>query len=340
MEKKNLSKCWLISECIWAILLALALMLTSEVPGWSAERQYPIKPIKMVLPFGLGGSTDISSRIMADAMSEFLGQPLVTTAKPGATGTIAARFVAAAKPDGYTILGGQVLELFMFYPRIIETANYSKDDFVHLFGYATTCLGIFIRGDSPWQSLNELISDAKGRPFELKYASFGTVAIPNLIWSLIESRSGIQTTYVPFDSSGKALAALLGNHVDMVFIAPGSGLDGLLKAGRVRGLAVSSSKQTKIFPGIPTLNELGIPIKVEYQYAMAAPKGTPEDIANKLTDAARKAFQKYSEQLDKRFFDVNMETSWFDRDGIMMQLKETEKMYNELIRELKIQTFR
>lgn len=252
--------------------------------GHAYASDYPIRPIELVV-MSSGSASDIGARSIGAKMSEYLGQPVIVSVKPGAGGAISAGYVARAKPDGYT-LSAATSSAMTAVPLTQKNIPYTMDSFDVLSGFGIGTLYFVVRADSPYKSIADLVAAARQRSKALTYASFGIGVTAHFASEWLWSEAGVELTYVPYKSSADSLTALLGGQVDLAVTANTAGID--RKAG-ARILAVSGARRHIRYPDIPTLVEQGYNVTFDYSLAFIAPKGLPEDVRARLMDALRKA---------------------------------------------------
>jgi tripartite-type tricarboxylate transporter receptor subunit TctC len=236
------------------LCLLLIPFLLFLAPARGAE--YPTKTIQLVSNFPPGGSTDIVARILQKKLSTLLGQPVPVVNKAGGGGTVGIQSVAAAPADGYTILAST--PTIVISPLTVKGLPFSFRDFspVNLAVYMPSVVSV--KKESPWKSLEELISDAKKNPGKLTYSSPGPGTLAHLAGELFKMATGTEITHIPMDGAAKAMTAALGGHVNMTFVVYG-GLKTYLEAGSLRALAVMSASHLEEFPNVPTTVEKGYP---------------------------------------------------------------------------------
>lgn len=270
--------------------LAAAVTFGSSV----AHAEYPEKPITMIVPWTAGGSTDQTARVLAKAAEAGLGQPIVILNQPGASTTIGMAALAAAKPDGYTI--GTLSSTG--YLVALQGRQLSFDPinaFSYISYYGDNVIGIAVKADAPWKTLQDLIEDGKKRPGAIKYGTAGVGTTQHLTTEAIQFGSKAKFVHVPQQGSAASMPALLGGHVD--FVTETSVWAPFIEDKSVRLLAVTTPKRAAPYPDVPTLNELGYKSLRSVQ-AIIAPAGLPEPIRAKLESAFRKALT------DKAFQDT------------------------------------
>jgi tripartite-type tricarboxylate transporter receptor subunit TctC len=296
---------------------------------------YPSKSIKTIVGFAPGGASDLGTRILTNYMSKNLGVSMVPEYKVGAGGSIAINNLIRSKPDGYTVLSGIPGSCLVFYPKVLKGIDFDKDSITPIFGYAVIPLFVVVKSDSPWKSISDFVSDAKKKPQHYKHGSWGARSTSHFSMAALGHYTGIKTIHVPFKSSGEALTALLGGHVDIVAVTGFGG--GLMKSGKIRPLASATSE--RIIDDVPTLKELGYEILLPYIHAMWVPNGTPKSIQDKLIQSAYKAFQEDSEQLKKEFSNMEVIGTWVDQKAYRKHLLENEKAFDFIIDLLDIPTY-
>lgn len=271
-------------KLVSSLLFAAALLAT----GSAFAQDYPAKAVRVIVPFPPGGSADAASRSMAEKLSGLWGQPMVLEHKPGAGTTIAAAYVAASPPDGYTLY-------FCGAISHAASANLYRNlgyDAVRSFSaLGTISLSPFIlvvNSGAKAGSVRELVELARARPGVLNYASSGNGASPHLAAEMFARASGIQITHVPFKGMQPALVALISGEVDLAFadvaVMP------QVKSGRLKALAVTTARPSPLVPGVPTLAEAGVGgVEIPSVTGFIAPAGTPREIVAFINAAMGRA---------------------------------------------------
>lgn len=307
------------------IMLTLTVVSIILFPKFQAlaQEEYPNRPIEMIIPVVPGPNVDLGIRFFTNKWAEFLRQPVIAVNKPGASGVLAARYVAQAKPDGYKLFTGA--DGHFITARLLRTdAGYDLDSFRMLFAYAKTYLFFFVKLDSRWKTLKDFFAEAKNNPGKLKYAATGIGSTQHVVFELLASVAGVKLTLVPFKSSPENLTALVGGNVD---IASGFGLTGLGQSGMVKPLGVSSEERLPDCPDVPTLKEQGYPIEYPYTYNMvAAPSKTPEKIVTKFVEAHNKVLVKYAKEIKEKFPKMDLYPVYVGGEALTKELKEKEKL--------------
>ena len=259
----------------------LGLMLVSLLLGSAHAQNYPTKPIRMVIGFPPGGAADILGRIAAQRLTEALGQQVVVDNRGGAGGSIAAEIAAKSVPDGYTVH-------FTSLPHVINPHLYRKVGYDAVRGFApiaqfvSVSLVLVVHPSLPVKSVRELIAVAKAKPGDLNYASAGSGSSGHLAMELLKTMAGINLTHIPYKGTGPLLNDVLAGQVP-VTIASSVGLVPHIKAGKLRGLGVTSASRSAAVPDLPTIAEAGVPgYDVTQWFGLLAPAGTPAAIVSRL----------------------------------------------------------
>src|SRR5262252_10239154 len=265
-----------------SVVLAMALVAGL---GRAAAQDYPNRPITLVVPFPPGGSTTIVARIVADKMSEVLGQSIVIDNRGGAGGTVASRAVAKTTPDGYTILLGYTGTLAIG-PTLYGNVGYDpRKDFEPIGRIGTAPSTLVVHPSMPIYSVAELIAYAKANPGKLNFGSAGVGTVSHVCGEYFASAAGIELTHIPYKGTGPAIVDLLGGHIPMAF-APVPATHENAKSGKLRMLAVTSAVRSTLLPDVPTIAEVALPgFEAVLRYGLVAPPGTPRPIIERLNTA-------------------------------------------------------
>jgi tripartite-type tricarboxylate transporter receptor subunit TctC len=288
--------------------LVFGLVLLGFFEGVQAEDQYPSRPIELVVPFNPGGSADVAARCYSDDLAKILNVPVNVVNRAGGTGIQGTTYVINSKKDGYTLLGSTDTPLLIM-PVINKEVTFDPLKDVMPIGLFASVYSIFaVRSDSPFKTLQELIDYARHNPGKLKNgaAGLGTEAHFNL--EVLCSKARIKIVSIPFKSGGETAVALLGGHVDMSSNSVAS-LGQHIKAGKLRGLAISSKKRHPDFPDIPTTAELGYPdSNFAVWTAVFAPSGVPQQVIDVLVPAVEKALK--NPEVVQRALNAGMEVEY------------------------------
>jgi tripartite-type tricarboxylate transporter receptor subunit TctC len=254
--------------------------------GFATAQNYPVRPVTLIFPFAPGGSADFA-RIVADRMSEALGQPIVIENKPGAGTTIGARAAANAVADGYTILLATNATLVTS-PLVYPKAGYdARKDFAPIGLLGSSSSVLVVHPSFPAHTVSDLIAIAKNSQKSITFGSPGIGTPNHLSAELLASMAGIRLTHVPYRGAAPAVTDLIGGHIQTLFSAIPN-VHGHIKGGGLRALAVSSAKRSPMLPEIPTVAESGLAgFDTAVKYYLVAPKHTPRATIDKLNAALR-----------------------------------------------------
>ena len=313
-----------------ATFVAIALGLTSAL---ACAQGFPAKPITLVVPFPPGGSSDVLARALTDKLSQSLGQPVIVESRPGAGATLGAAYVAAAKPDGYTLLLGAV-------HHAIATSVYKKlpYDFEKSFAPITTLALVpnvlVVNAKSPVTDVKGLVAEAKAAKDKLAYGSNGNGTLQHLVGTQFATMSGIELLHVPYKGSAPLTTDLLGGQVTMSFdtltpVVP------FIKSGKLRPLAVTTAKRSSTLPDVPTLEEAGLKgFDQGTWFGILAPAGTPKDVVAKLNSEMVKVI--HSPDFKKRMADVGAEPIGNSVKQMAEQIKSDTTKYARLSKEANV----
>lgn len=262
-----------------AMSLGLAGLIAC-IPGHA--QNFPNKPVRVVVPFAAGGTSDIVTRILAQRMEEIWGQQMVVDNRPGAGGSIGSEIVAKSAADGYTLLMATVAT------HGINASLYRKipydpvADFSPVTLVASTPSVLMLHPSIPAASVRDLIALAKASPGQLNFGSSGNGSSHHLAGELFDSMAGVKMTHVPYKGTAAALVDLLGGRIQLTFDTLPSAMP-YVKGGKLKPIAVTSAKRTRSLPDLPTIAESGVPgYEVTSWYGLLAPAGTPPEVVKKL----------------------------------------------------------
>jgi len=275
----------MISRRTFAIGAALGVAATARARAQS----YPVKPVKLIVPFAAGGPADVMARVAGQRMSAILGQNLIVENRPGAGGTIGARAAAQAEPDGYTLMLANTSTLVIG-PLVYRNVEYDPlKSFALIAAFGTTSNILVVNPQVPARTVQEFIALARAQPGKLSYASPGIGTPPHLIGEMLKLKAGIDLVHVPYKGGGQAIGDVVAGQVQMTFENPSVSLP-LVRAGKVRALAATGETRNPEAPDIPTMIEAGIPDFVSVSFTgLVAPAGTPAAIVARLNAAANES---------------------------------------------------
>lgn len=319
----------------WRIIFMLGFLLLL-IPLISFAQTYPTKPINLTVTFPPGGTLDVSTRILATKAEKFLGQSILVLNVGGGAGSVALGQIVKKKPDGYDITSCTSTGLIRI-PQL-RAVPYSHEDFVPIMHFTSVQSGLVVKADSPYKTFKDLIEFARKNPGKVNYATSGAGSPMHMAMEFVADREGIKWTHVPYAGGAPGLAAVLGGHVT----AMSDSTEWLphVKEGSLRLLVTHGEKRMKIFPNVPILRDLGYDFINETVFMIAAPKGTPAAIVNKLDEAFHKAMDdpEFIKTIQSLEFDVTYRNSEntkkyledaYNRFAIMIKklniIKEPEK---------------
>ncbi|MGH8617609.1 MAG: Bug family tripartite tricarboxylate transporter substrate binding protein [Burkholderiales bacterium] len=260
-------------------LFALAAVAVSSL---CSAQPYPAKPVRMVIGFPPGGGTDIIGRIVAQKLTETLGQQIIADNRGGASGQLGAELVAKSPPDGYTIMMAHIAAMSIL-PSLVAKLPYDPlKDFAPITLVAIGPNLLVVHPSVPVRSIKELIALAKSRPGQLTYASPGAGTVQHLAGELFKLQAGVDILHVPYKGSGQSIVDLIAGHVHMDFDSVPPVINHV-RNGRLRAIAVTSAKRFSLLPDIPAISESGIEgFDMSTWWGLVAPAGVNRDVVNRL----------------------------------------------------------
>ena len=257
------------------IAASFAVASTAGAQGW------PSRPVRLVVPFAAGGSTDIVARVVGQKLSEALGQPVVVDNRPGASTQIGTEIVARSPPDGYTLLVTPAP--FTVNPTLFRKLPYDpQNDFTPILLINTTPLVTVVNPRVPATTVKELVALARARPGQLNFGSSGTGGSNHLAGELFNAMAGVKMLHIPYKGNAPALTDLVGGHVDVVFNGVTSAI-ALIRGGKLRALSVTSAKRSGVLPDVPTMDEAGLKgFEATAWNGLTGPAKLPREIVTRL----------------------------------------------------------
>ncbi len=266
---------------------ALAVLAVALVPAAGHAQSWPAKPVRLVVPFTAGGSTDTVARIMAEKLSPRLGQPVIVENKAGAGGSVGSDFVAKSPADGYTLLVGTSSTMAIA-PHLYTKLPYSPlRDLTPVTLLGTADIIVVVNATVPVKTIPELLAYAKANPGKLTFASGGNGSISHLLGEYFKSMAGVDLLHVPYKGDAQMVTDLIGGQVSMAF---GTAVAFLphIRSGKVVPLAVTNPRRSTTQPQWPTVSESGVPGYEAVQwFGIAAPTGTPKEVVARLSEELR-----------------------------------------------------
>ena len=261
----------------------LFLLVFSFATGLAQAQNYPSKPVRLIVPFAAGGSTDVIARILAPRLSEVWGQQVIVDNRPGGNTVIGTDIVAKSPPDGHVLLVTPAP--FTVVPSVLTKLPYDPaKDFEPITLINTTPMGFVVHPGVPAKNLKELIALAKARPSQMNFGSSGSGGVPHLSGELLNTMAGLKIIHVPYKGNAPALADLVGGHVDMAFNGLTSVMS-FIKSGRLRVLGVTSLTRTAALPEVPTFDEQGLKgFQAVAWNGLSGPARMPKEAVAKVAD--------------------------------------------------------
>ena len=315
-----------------AVVRAVLLSAIFVTAAHAQTSTYPSRPTRIIVGFVAGGPSDLVARLVAQGLSERMGQQFVVENRPGATGAIGAELVAKAPPDGYTMyFASQTTHAVApaMYPRV---GYDSIRDFATVIRVAHNPLLMVVHPSVPVKTFKDVVALVKARPGEINFATGGIGSSPHMSMELIKKTLGLKMVAVHYKGDGAAIIDVMGGHVPILNASIG-GLLSYARSGKMRGIAVTSSKRSAMAPEFPTIAESGVPgFEVITWFGILVPAATPRDIINKLNAEVVQvlAQPKVSEQLIKMGFEVAPNTP----EQFAAFLKDENARWGKIVREL------
>ena len=288
-------------------IIAAAFILTVPATTFCADAGYPVKAVKLMCPYGAGGTTDLAARTLSSGIPEYLGQPVVVINKPGASGSICFDYVRKVKPNGYVMMMAAIGTNALF-PAMNPKLPFQYDDLIYVGRTQINPNMLVVSGKSTWKSFNDFAKALKKNPGKYRYGTAGPGTTSHLGASLILQELGLPLSAavpVHYDSDSEAVLGVIQGEVHF-FQANLAPMDSNVKAGMVRGLAVTTKSRLKDHKNVPTYTELGYPnINVLGWRGVCGPPGLPDNVIKKWEDALEKACNsKYWTKVVTKFGDV------------------------------------
>ena len=256
----------------------------------AAHAAWPEKPITIIVPAAPGGTTDMSARLISEKLAKNLGTSVVVENRAGAAGIIGSQELLRAKPDGYTLIMGNIGPNAINY-SMYKDLPYKPENFAPITLVISVPNVLVVNAESPAKSVKDLIGMMKDKPQGGTFGSSGVGQSPHLSGELFKQRAGIEATHIAYKGAGPAVTALLGNQFDFMIDNLPSSLS-FIQAGKLRALAVTSDKRVPELPDVPTMAEAGVPdMVVTAWFGLLAPKGTPQDVIDKIYAGAKAALE-------------------------------------------------
>ncbi|MDP9901099.1 Bug family tripartite tricarboxylate transporter substrate binding protein [Variovorax ginsengisoli] len=300
-------------------VLTVCALIAAAAPVAAQPEAFPQRPIKLVIPFAAGGATDVLGRVLAVAMGQKLGQPVVVENKPGASTMLAAGLVAKAPPDGYTLLLGSSTTLTLN-PAIRTQLSYDALKSFTPLGMVADMPLVLVAAPTGPGSLKELIAQAKADPSRFSYGSYGAGSSVHFGAEMLKAAAGIQMVHIPFNGSAPSLTALMGGQMELAVDTVVASTP-LIKSGRIKPLAVLSAQRLPLLPQVPTVVESGYPgFEMGSWFALLAPAGLPPQTRMAL----QKALADVSVQPDfqQKMLDLGLVSAYGDGAALTARIEK------------------
>jgi tripartite-type tricarboxylate transporter receptor subunit TctC len=312
------------------LLTALAFI----VPPPSVAQEYPVRPIKLVVPWPTGQATDSAARIMAERLAPALGQPIVIDNRAGAGGTIGTEFAAKAAPDGYTLLAGSSGPISIS-PHVQKLGYDPQKHFAPIYLLASTPYVLVTHPGFPAANLGEFIAMLRSSAGKHSFASSGLASTSHLVAEMFNSAARVSATHVPYKGSSAAVTDVIGGHVAFTFETTAAVL-GHVRAGRLKALAVSSARRAAALPEIPTMAE-GAALRgfdVRAWVGLLAPAGISKEVLARLAVESKKVFE--DPEVRNRFIGLGFEPAGLTPDEFALFMKEQDDRFSSIAKQANV----
>jgi tripartite-type tricarboxylate transporter receptor subunit TctC len=314
--------------------LVVGLALALGLVGARAQTDYPNRPIKMLVGFGAGGGTDIVARIAAQKMGEILGQSIVVENRTGASGMIAAADVAKSPPDGYSLMMGSQTT-YAVAPNLYRKVTVDPvKDFSGVALTGASPLVLVVNPSFPARSVDDVIAMAKADPGKINFGTGGAGTTPHMTAELFQHVAGIRMAHIAYRGEAPAINDLVAGQIPLMF-ANLSAVMGHIKAGTLRGIAVTSAARSASVPDVPTVAETLPGFAAETWFGIVAPAGTPREILLQLNGAARQAMAAADTRA--RFADLGMTTGTSSPEELDAYIKAEIAKWSTVIKDANVQ---
>jgi tripartite-type tricarboxylate transporter receptor subunit TctC len=311
------------TKALAAVAAIWVAAIGSSGAAMAQAESYPDRPIHFVAPYNPGGTVDPTARILGEAVSKLLGQPVVIENRAGAAGSVGTDYVVRSEPDGYTVL---------IHTNIVASEPCLKTNLPYDFlasmkpvaALTQTPFVVLVNPSVPANTLDELVAHLKENPGELNYGASGVGSSGHLRGEQFKVETGVDIAFIPYTGGGETLAALVGNEIQIAFdTLPGS--IGMIRDGRLRLLAVSTPDRWFLVPDTPTMEELGYPSLASQWIGAFVPKDTPDEVTAKLGDAIQQALQQT--EVQAQFEKLGFRVVGADAEETLANLQEETEMW-------------
>ena len=318
------------SKLVHCSAVALALLLTAAA-GAHAQQKYPTRPIRMIVPYPPGGGTDIMARAIAQRVSESLGQAVVLDNRPGAGGSTGTEMAIRAEPDGYTLI--MVAGSYSAGAALYKPAYDPVNDIQPIALIGEVALAVTLHPSMPFRTVNELITYAKANPGRLNYGSAGTGTVMHLAGELFKLEAKVDLTHIPYKGGGPVMTALIGGEIQLCICSTVPSIPHV-KAGRLRAIAVTTSKRSMLLPDLPTVSETVPGYEVIHWYGMWGPKGLPREIVARWNREVARVLQ--TEEMKKRMAGEGLDPAGGPPEQFLKTIRRDVEKWDRVVNEAKI----
>ncbi len=315
------------------LLPAIVTTLSAALlPATATAADYPTRPIEVVVPSTAGGGTDVMARLFADTAKKYLPQPFIVSNKPGAGGGIGMTDAQRAAPDGYKV--GVLISELAIIPHLGMT-KVTTSDFIPIARLNGDPGLIAVRAESPWQSITELLAQARKQPGTVSMGNAGTGTIWHLAAAAVEEKTGVQFNHVPFQGAAPSVLALIGGHVDAITVSPAE-IGSHVAAGKIRVLASMADRRlAPPYDKVATFKEQGVDLVMGTWRGLGVPLNTPPEVVKVLRDATRKTAE------DPAFRDAlvraNLLPAYMEGDAFQAFMNDQSSYFKKLLAGLNLQ---
>jgi len=310
-------------------ILGLFVILTLIMSVTVQAADFPTKEVQIIIPWAVGGATDLIFRGLAATTGKYLGKAVVVVNRPGGAGAVGYTEAAQAKPDGYTLVSA--ITPLTILPHQVTTA-FTYKSFEPVINVVDDPSMFLVRSDAPWKSLKEFLDLAKKNPDMITVGNSGAGGGVHLVALAFEKAAGVKFNHIPFSGGGPSVTAILGGHINAVSVSPPEGIEHV-KAGKLKIIALFSGKRFEMFPDVPTVKEQGIDFVMGMWRGLVAPKGTPPDVIKKLHDAFKQGMDDPVFQKNAKDMAVNLRYLGPEAFGTLMA--HDDEFYGKLVKEIK-----
>ena len=314
---------WILQAVVWMATSTAVLGVSSS----QVFADYPERPITVLVGYAAGGSLDLSARALAKSAEKILGKPVIVENKPGGTGIVSLAALLSQKPDGYTLCAVSSSTLLRA-SQLHQVPFKAFTSFKPIIGYSEPLLAVVVKSDAPWKTLADLVKDARQNPNKIRYASPGTGSTQHTTVMEIILRNDLKVIHVPYKGSIEASTAILGGHVD--FAALTSEFVPQVRSGQARLLAAAHEERLPMFPGVPTLLELGYDYSNDAVFGIVGSANLDPAVAGKLEEAFATAAKEkdYLEALNR----ISMRPVYYDSKAFDLFLRKHWKKINRQLK--------